>query len=333
MKRALFILLFALFACAGALAQVERGVTIQPTNIYIAPDANSAKLVTMDRGHEIVVLERSGKWIHAQAEVTGLPLLLAERDNAPESRTVSGWMLDQGVVRANTLNGDRVLFGEAADSEAEASRRHGRRGAAQDAMRLYIFMEEMFPKSPLAGEALYRGADIRWQLQKSEVMARPSAHEREAYLREGMDEELMKKVIKRYPGTKWADLAAFSLIDNKLCGDWKGESKCPEKESGIYEKYAAEHPESPTAAEALYQAAYRQSALIEIYKTEKNAKKSAEARTRSVSVAQNLISKYPSNLDWSTRAQRLLFMIDQGVPTYGTVTASDSGPGGPGGPP
>lgn len=327
MKRIVCVILFSLLAAACALAQVERGVTIQPTNIYISPDPASAKLATMDRGHEIVVLERSGKWIHAQAEVTGLPLLLAENDNAPEGRTVSGWMLDQSIVRANTPSGDRVLFGEAADSEAEASRRHGRRGAAQDAMRLYLFTEEMFPKSPLAGEALYRGADIRWQLQKSEVMARPSARERDAYLREGMEEELMKKVIKRYPGTKWADLAAFALIDNKLCGDWKGESKCPEKESDMYEKYAAEHPQSPAAAEALYQAAYRQSALIEIYKTEKNAKKSEQAKARAVGVAQNVVTKYPNSVDWSTRAQRLLFMIDQGVPTYGTVIASDSGPG------
>jgi outer membrane protein assembly factor BamD (BamD/ComL family) len=329
MKRILCSLLFSLFVGGFASAAVERGVTIQPATIYIAPDATSAKLTTMDRGHELVVLERSGKWIHAQAEVTGMPLLLAENEDAPEGRTVSGWMLDQSVVEANTPNGDQVLFGEAADSEDEASRRNGRHGAAQDAMRLYLFMEEMFPSSPLAGEALYRAADIRWQLQKAEVMSRPSARERDAWLREGMDESLMKKVIKRYPGTKWADLAAFSLIDNKLCGDWKGESKCPEKESEMYEKYASEHPQSPRAAEALYRAAYRQSALIAIYKTEHEDKKSESAKTHAISIAQSISAKYPSMVDWTTRAQRLLFLINRGVPTYGIVTSSNSnsGPG------
>ena len=125
---------------------------------------------------------------------------------------------------------------------------------------------------------MYRSADIRWQLEKADVSSRPSARERESYLREGMEEKYMKEVIKKFPGTKWADLAAFHLIDNKLCGDWQGSSKCPVKESEIYEKYATEHPQSPAAAEALYDAAWRWSALIEIYKTEEEPKKSEEAQ-------------------------------------------------------
>ena len=67
-------------------------------------------------------------------------------------------------------------------------------------------------------------------------MTRPSAREREAYMRGQIDEEWMKLVIKKFAGTKWADLAAFHLIENKLCGDWQGASKCPEKEADMYEK-------------------------------------------------------------------------------------------------
>ena len=145
-------------------------------------------------------------------------------------------------------------------------------------MRLYYCVAEYFPTSPLAGEAMYRSADIRWQLEKADVSSRPSSRERESYLREGMEEKYMKEVIKKFPGTKWADLAAFQLIDNKLCGDWQGSSKCPVKESEIYEKYATEHPQSPAVAEALYDAAWRWSALIEIYKTEEEPKKSEEAQ-------------------------------------------------------
>ncbi len=191
-------------------------------------------------------------------------------------------------------NGDKILFGEAVDSEDQASRRHGRNGAAQDAMRLYYRVADYFPTSPLAGEAMYRSADIRWQLEKADVSSRPSARERESYLREGMEEKYMKEVIKKFPGTKWADLAAFHLIDNKLCGDWQGSSKCPVKESEIYEKYATEHPQSPAVAEALYDAAWRWSALIEIYKTEEEPKKSEEARGQAIALAQKAASQTSS---------------------------------------
>jgi hypothetical protein len=129
----------------------------------------------------------------------------------------------------------------------------------------------------------------------------------------------MKLVMKKFPGTKWADLADFHLIENKLCGDWQGASKCPDKEADMYEKYAKEHEQSPAAPEALYNAAWRRSALIEIYKTEANQKKSEESKTRSVDLAKKIITQYGQS-DWALRAQRLLFYIQQGVPTYGNTT-------------
>jgi len=225
-------------------------------------------------------------------------------------------MMNKGVVQASTPNGDKIVFGEAVDSEDQASQRHGRRGAAQDAMRLYYRTAEYFPHSPLAGEAMYRSADIRWQIDKVDVMSRPSSKEKEPYLRQGMDDEFMKEVMKKFPGTKWADLAAFHLIDNKLCGDWQASSKCPEKEAEIYEKYANEHPQSPAVAEALYDAAWRRSALIEIYKTEDQSKKSEESRGKAIALAQKAATQAPQS-DWGARAQRLLFMIEQNIPTYG----------------
>jgi outer membrane protein assembly factor BamD (BamD/ComL family) len=163
---------------------------------------------------------------------------------------------------------------------------------------------------------MYRSADIRWQLEKADVMSLPSAHEQDAYLRKGMNEDYFKKLIKKYPGTKWAYLAAFHFIDNKLCGDWQGQSKCPAKEAEIYENYAKDYPQSPALAEALYQAAYRWSALIEIYKTEENLKKSDEAKGRAITAAQRVISQAAQS-DWADRAQRLLYMVQQGIPTYG----------------
>jgi len=311
MSRVILGVLFAATLLGAATAHAdentERAVSVRSANLYLSPDTNSQKLATVDRGREVAVLEHSGaQWVHVLASLGG------ERD-------VSGWMLDKGLIRKNTPNGDQILFGEAADSEAEAERRGGRKGADKDALRLYYRVAEYFPNSPLAGEAAYRSADIAWQLDVEDMRSRPSAKEKDPYMRHQMDEDQMKKVEKKYPNTKWADLAAFDLIDNKLCGDWEGDPKCPEKESSIYEKYVADHPQSPKAAEALYDAAWRQSALIEIYTQRNDQKKADESRQRALELAQRASKEYP-NSDYAYRAQRLIYLLQQKIPTYGNVT-------------
>jgi outer membrane protein assembly factor BamD (BamD/ComL family) len=317
------LLLFAAVSLSIGTARLhaaERGVLVREAMIYLSPDATSNKLSEAGRGREMILLERTSKWLHVEAllgfAVTPDPAFVEDEDM--EGKTVTGWILDTGLVWASTPNGDRILFGAAVDSEDEASRRHGRRGADQDALRLYRRVYDLFPTSPLAGEGLYRAADIKWQIEKSDVMTRPSARERDASLRQGMDEEPMKYVMKKFPGTKWADLAAFHLIDNKLCGDWQGTSKCPDKEAEMYEKYVKERPQSPSAPEALYDAAFRRAALIEIYKTEEQSKKSEESKNRAIALAQQLVSQYPQS-DWSARGQIILYLLQQGVPTWGNV--------------
>ncbi len=292
-----------LFLPGLGFADVIRATTIRVAGIYLSPDSTSTKLADVDRGREVIFLEASGDWERVEANLT-------------EERLVTGWMQSKGLVQATTNDGDKILFGEAADAEDQASQRNGRRYAAQDALRLYSEVAELFPQSPLAGEAMYRAADIRWQIEKTDVMSLPSAKEQESYLRKGMNEDYFKKIIKKFPNTKWTYLSAFHLIDNKLCGDWQGQSKCPAKEAEIYEKYAAEYPQSPAAAQALFQAAYRWSALIEIYRTEEQQKKSDEAKGRAIAVAQKAIAQAGQS-DWGPRARRLLYMVQQGIPTYG----------------
>ncbi len=301
------------------LLAADRGSLVREAIIYISPDATSNKLGEVERGRELILLDKSRNWLHVEALLGSklAPDSAFVLEDEDEGKTISGWVLDTGVVWASTPNGDRILFGAAVDSEDEASRRHGRRGAAQDALRLYRRVYDIFPAAPLAAEALYRAADIQWQIDKSDLQSRPSAREKKPYL-SGIDEQIMKQVMKKFPDTKWAQLAAFHLIDNKLCGDWQGSSKCPEKEADIYEKYAKEHPESPAAPEALYNAASRGAALIEIYKTEEQPKKSDQSKSLAISLAQELISKYPQS-DWSSRGQTLLFLVQGGVPTYGNA--------------
>jgi len=314
-----FVAIAALLCLSSFALAAERGTLVREAVIYLSPDSNSTKMGRGERGHELVLLDRGRGWLHVEAMLSPerTPDPEFEEDEDADAKTITGWVEDTGVVWASTPSGDRILFGAAADSEAEASRRHGRPGADQDALRLYRRVYDLFPTSPLAGEALYRAADIRWQVDKEDVSTRPSARENNPALRATIDEGFMKHVMKKFPGTKWADLAAFHLIDNKLCGTWEG-SKCPEKEAEAYEKYVKEHPQSPATPEALYQAASRRAALIDIYKSEEQPKKSEESKTRAISLAQQLASQYPQS-DWSARGQALLFLVQQNVPTYGNA--------------
>ncbi len=318
-------LFLAVFAMALALstqlasAQAQRGTLVHEATIRVAPSSDAAKLGQAARGHELIIIDTSRDWTHVEAIIREPRKDSDEDDPESEGKTITGWVLNKALVGMSTPNGDKIIFGEASNSEDEASRRRGRRDAAQDSMRLYYRIYDLFPTSPLAAEGLYRAADIRWQVERSDVLTRPSAREREAYMRGQIDEEWMKLVIKKFPGTKWADLAAFHLIENKLCGDWQGASKCPEKESDLYEKYAREHEQSPSAPEALYDAAWRQSALIEIYKTEANLKKADDAKNRALALAQKVVSQYGQS-DWSNRALTLIFYVQQGIATWGNAS-------------
>src|SRR5216110_1462289 len=98
----LMVLLISLPAFAADIA-----VLMRPTPIYIAPDTTSQKLTTAQRGIEAALLDRNQKFLH-------VTLLL------PEGAQLTGWMLEKGAIFPNTPNGDRILFGEAVDSESEA---------------------------------------------------------------------------------------------------------------------------------------------------------------------------------------------------------------------
>ena len=291
-----------------------RAVMVNEADIYLSPDVKSQKLGRVIRGREVAIFEQSREFIKVLGSVA-------------QTRDVTGSMLDKGVVRPTTPNGDVIIFGEAVDSENEASRRRGRKGADEDSRRLYYRVAEYFPKSPLAGEALWRSADIDWQLQKAGISGRKSYREQEPSLRPRMDEDLMHEVGKKFPGTKWADEAAFDLLDTKLCGDWRALAKCPEKETEIYEEYVKKHPQSPKAAEALYEAASRQAALIEIYKSNNEPGKSPGAKSKALGLLQQIITQYAQLPgDWTARAERLKFYLEQGIPTYGAGSTSENGP-------
>ena len=304
-RLSLWTILF-LLGCSLSLCAADHGIMIRAAHIYLNPDDSSTKIADIMRGHEVAVLDRSREWLHVLASIS------SERD-------VSGWILDKGVVMASTPNGDEILYGAASDSESEASRRGGRRGAAQDAMRMYARTQEYFPNSPLAGQALYRAADIRWQLDVEDYRSRPSAKDRDPTIVLEVPEDAMRQVMKKFPRTKWSDLAAFHLLQNQMCGDWQGLAKCPDKEAQIYLKYANDHPDSPAAGEALYDAAYRQAALVTLYKTNNADQKYIDgAAAGAKELAQRAIGKNPQS-DWAYRARTLIYMVEQKMPVYGNA--------------
>ena len=297
-----------------------RATVVHPAIVYISADDNAQHIAEVGPGHEVAIMETNGAWVRVFANTD----ILDDEDDSskPEFSTddtltpASGWIRNKGLVQQSTPNGDLILYGTAANLEYEASQPHAPKDAADGARLLYRRVAEYFPDSPLAAESAFRSADVRWQLDRADVRSLPSAKEQEAYLRQQIYEGEMQKVMKTYPGTKYAAEAAYDLLDNKLCGDWQGLPKCPEMEAGLYEKYADKYPDSPKAAQALYEATYRQGVLVEMYLVEDNRKRSEAAAANVQGLATELKQRYPQS-DYAARAASIAYRVAQQIPVYG----------------
>lgn len=299
MKASLLAATAAWFALSAFAAAAERATIVRSADLHASPSTSSEKVSTVDRGTELSILEQrrvdKDSWMKVSIAVPG-----ATR-NEP-AREISGWLQATPVVMASAANADEVIYGEAVDSEQQAEQSGGRKGAAQDAMRLYSAVAQVFPNSPLAGEALWRSADIRHQLDKGS--GKPP------------DDFYLNLVISRFPKTKWADLAAFDLIDTQLCGDWNGLPDCPAKEAVLFENYAREHPQSPKFGEAVFNAAVCQGTVADMYRMSGDKEKSAAAHTKALALAQELAGNAAQG-EWSYRAAGLIYKLQQNIPLYG----------------
>src|SRR6478736_6133037 len=284
-------------------ADGERATLIREEALSASAGANAQKTAQVGRGSALTILERS--------TADGQPwvkISMAADQQAQVSREATGWLPAKTVVSSATTNGDEIIFGQAVDSERQAEERGGRKGAADDAWRLYSRVAELFPGSPLAAEATWRAADIRWQLAKTD------------FVRSGkpMEEKYLREVIAKFPQSNQAELAAYDLLEGQMCQEWRGQAECPQKESAIYEQYAREHPQSPKAAEALYNAAWRQAALADIYRIENDVAKSDAARKKATALAQQIAGQYPQG-DWKPRALDLIYKLEKKIPIYGVL--------------
>lgn len=296
-----------------------RATALRVTPLYISPDLSAQRVDKVQIGREMVVAEKSGPWMRVYANTDIEEMHTQDTPEIGSDDTpppISGWLQAKGIVEESTPNGDQIVMGAAANQEALASDPRGPANAAQSARLLYRRVAEMFPNSPLAAEAAWRAADIEWQIEKADASTRPSAREKDAYMREQMDEDALRKVIKYYPRTRWAAFAAFDLIDNKLCGDWQGSAQCPAKEADYYEKYADEYPDGPRTAQALYDAAYRAAVLTNMFQADGNDKKADEAHNHARELADRLKQHFPDS-DYTLRAGMMVYKLDQDVPVYG----------------
>jgi hypothetical protein len=294
-------LLLALATSGSFAADKEHVTLIREETLYASAGVNSQKVSQVGRGIDLTVLERSN--------ADGQPWMKISMaaDQAQVSKEVTGWLPGKAAINASTANGDQIIFGQAVDSERQAEERGGRKGAAEDALRLYSRVPELFPGSPLAAEAMWRAADIRWQLAKADF--RSGTQLQEKYLQE---------IIAKFPQSKQAELAAFDLLEGKLCPNWNGLAECPLKESALYEQYAHEHPQSPKAAEALYDAAWRQAAVTDIYRINDDRNKSDAARKKALALAHEIQNQSPEG-DWKPRAMDLIYKLEKKIPVYGAA--------------
>jgi hypothetical protein len=302
--------------------RANRATVLHTANLYVTGDAGAPPLAQITPGHEVVVLEHNGGWVNVFANTDSKED--ADPDSKPEFEDPganpdpsSGWIRDKGIVGPGTPHGDALIYGAAAEFEGQAMQPHAPKGAAEAAHLLYARVGDYFPASPLAPEAAFRAADIRWQLDKEDSSTLPSAHEMDPVLRPQIYEGDLKKVMKNYPNSPVAARAAFDLLDAKVCGDWQGLPKCPELESDLYLKYADRYPGGPKSAEALYDAAYRQGVLVTMYLVDENPKLSNAAKQNCQAIADQLAHDYPGT-DFAARAESVAFRVSQGIPVYGS---------------
>jgi len=280
---------------AGASAQQkERATLIREGSLVSGPDGGSTQIAPLPRGSDLTVTERTGPPDSQWFKVT-----VAGSQGQPARE---GWVQSPALINASAQNAEEIVYGEAVDSEHEAEKSNGRRSAANDAARLYRWTAETFTGTPLAGEALWRTADIDWQIARARG-------------RTPIDESGMKEVIAKYPNTKWSDLAAYEMIENQLCADRTAQAACAEKNAAIYEQYARQHPQAAKAPEAMFNAAQQAGLLADIYRVRADKDRSAAARKKALALAQELADG--NTTEWKTRGVDLQYKLQQNIPLYG----------------
>jgi len=272
-----------------------KAVSIRLGKIYLNPDPQSAVVGELRPGNDVAILEQSHGFAHVFVQATG-------------------WVPDRGLVLLSDPNGPEVLFGAAVALERRAESTGGGTIVARDAGRLYYRIYDDFPNSALAGEALYRAADVGWQLDLRDLPVARDPSERRF-----PDTDLLRKVESKFSGTEWAARAAFTLlVTHSDCGEWLQKPKCVDKEIDVYRDYLKKYPASPLYAEAWYELTYREAAAAAVWEAagpHRDPGKAAARHAAAMADAAALRQRFP-NTDWGAQAALLTYQLQQGIPVY-----------------
>src|ERR1700735_169854 len=106
-------------------AQAQRPTLVREESIRVSPSTDAAKLGEAGRGHELVIIESGHDWTHVEAILREPRKDADEDDPESEGKAITGWVSSKALVSLTTPNGDKIVFGEAADSEDQANPRWG----------------------------------------------------------------------------------------------------------------------------------------------------------------------------------------------------------------
>src|SRR3569833_3514719 len=98
-----------------------RATALRVTWLYVSASTEAQKVDRGQPGRELVVAEKSGEWLRVFANTDVQLERTADQpifDTNEVTPPISGWMQGKGVVIESTPNGDQVLMGAAAESEA-----------------------------------------------------------------------------------------------------------------------------------------------------------------------------------------------------------------------
>src|ERR1700683_2904832 len=132
MRLRLAFLAATMLVSSFGFAQAQRGTLVREESIRVSPSTDAAKLGEAGRGHELVIIESGHDWTHVEAILREPRKDADEDDPESEGKAITGWVSSKALVSLTTPNGDKIVFGEAADSEDQASSRRARGDAAQD---------------------------------------------------------------------------------------------------------------------------------------------------------------------------------------------------------
>ncbi|HKU27283.1 MAG TPA: SH3 domain-containing protein, partial [Candidatus Sulfotelmatobacter sp.] len=83
-------------------AQARRGTLVHEESIRVSPSADTAKLGTVERGHELVIIDNSRDWVHVEAMMREPRKDSDEDDEESQGKTITGWVPSKALVSMST---------------------------------------------------------------------------------------------------------------------------------------------------------------------------------------------------------------------------------------